>query len=106
MIDQWRSFGVPSVNKTEQGAYFTSIWWQTMCASLIIKHWYTQAYHQESKGLAEEAGQKNADFMRCVSLNSTNYWVRLLFQVLDVDHDTPTTCALFRTKWFSCGTDL
>ena len=86
---QWRTFGVPSVITTDQGAQFTSSWWQSMCAMLGIRQAWSQAYFHNTNGRAERAGQQLIERIRKIQIDEGFTWVDALPQILDRLHDTP-----------------
>jgi hypothetical protein len=55
---QWKSFGIPSIITSDQCSYFASQWINTMCASLGIRHCFSQAYHHQANDRTEMVGQQ------------------------------------------------
>lgn len=86
---QWRPFGIPSKISSDQGSHFTGAWWHTMCATLGIRHAFSQAYHHRANGRVERAGQEILERLRKLSTNHQVNWVEVLPQVIDRYHDTP-----------------
>jgi hypothetical protein len=60
----WRPFGVPTTITSDQGSHFVSVWWKDMCALMGIRIAYSQAYHHQSNGRAEVAGQQLRERLR------------------------------------------
>ena len=85
---QWRPFGIPSVITTDQGSQFANTWWQTMCATLGIRHAFSQAYHHRANGRAEMAGQQLMEVLRKIHVEEKISWVEALPIALDRIHDT------------------
>ena len=88
LLKEWRTFGIPSIVTTDQGSHFISEWWKTMCAELGIRQAYSQAYHHQSNGRAEMAGQQIKEILRKVTIEEELTWVEALPRVLDRIHDT------------------
>ena len=88
MLKEWRILGIPSILTSDQGSHFTGEWWRTMCAEMGIRHAYSQAYHHQSNGRVEVAGQQIKEIMRKILADHKKSWVEVLPQVLDRIHDT------------------
>ena len=59
MIRHWLTiFDVPAVICSDRGSQFVGIWFKTMCKHMVIRHAKTVAYHSQSNGRAEVAGQQ------------------------------------------------
>ena len=87
MLREWRPFGIPSVVTSDRGSHFTGAWWRTCCAELGIKHAYAHAYHHQSNGRAEVAGQQIKEVLRKILVEENLTWVEALPRVLDKIHD-------------------
>lgn len=60
-----------------------------MCATLGIRHAFSQAYHHRANGRVERAGQEILERLRKLSASHQVNWVEVLPQVVDRYHDTP-----------------
>ena len=80
MVERWwLPFGVPAQITTDQGPPFVGKWWKTVCASLGIRHVYSQAYHHAANGRAEVGGRYLQDLLRTLSVDNPGVtWVELL----------------------------
>jgi len=85
----WETFGVPSVNTSDQGPQFVGQWWKTMCAHLGIRVAYSQAYRAQANGRAEEAGKSIIRALRKIPAQGHANWVEVLPRVLRIYHYTP-----------------
>ena len=84
----WGELGVPSVITTDQGAQFTSQWFQTMCGRLGIRLAFSQAHRPQANGRAEVAGRTLQDLLRKIHQDSKANWVEALPRALRIHHDT------------------
>ena len=91
---QWRPFGIPSIITSHQGSHFVNAWWQNMCAQLGIRHAYSQAYHHQSNGRAEVAGQQLRERLRKLNVEERINSPEALPQTLDRLHDVFGECGL------------
>ena len=84
---QWNPFGVPSLITTDQGPHFISSWFKQICASLGIRQAYSHAYHHQSNGRAEVAGQQLMEILRKLQEEEQINWVDALPRTLRMIHD-------------------
>jgi len=85
----WRPFGIPGLITSDRGSHFVNAWWQTLCATLGIRHAFSQAYHHSANGRAEMAGQQIMEKLRKLNAEEQINWVEALPNVLDRYHDVP-----------------
>ena len=48
---------MPLPLSSDQGTHFTIAMWKTLCANLLIRQAFSQAYHHQANGRVEVAGQ-------------------------------------------------
>ena len=65
---QWRPFGIPSIIMTDLGPQFVSAWWETMCATLGIRHAFSHPYYHQTNGRAEKGGQQLIERLRKINV--------------------------------------
>ena len=87
MLEKWQIFGIPSIVTTDRGSHFTGTWWQTMCAELGIRHAYSHAYHHQSNGRVEVAGQQIKEILRKICIEEELTWVEALPQAIMRQND-------------------
>ena len=83
----WETFGIPSVITSDQGPHFAGKWWKTMCARLVIRQAYSQAYRPQANGRAEVAGKTVINSLRRLAAQGHRNWVELLPRALWAYHN-------------------
>ncbi len=89
MVNWWETFGLPAIITSYQGPQFVGQWWRTMCARLLIRQGYSQAYRPQANGFAEVTGKVLIGQMRKVWVEDHINWVEALPYILRVYHDSP-----------------
>ena len=91
MIRHWLTiFDVPAVICSDRGSQFVGTWFKPMCKHMGVRHARTVAYHSQSNGRAEVAGQQISEKFRQLHIDEPGRkWYNSLSRVPQAYHDLP-----------------
>jgi hypothetical protein len=87
----WDMCDVPYEVSSDQGGQFAGEWWRTLCSQLGVKQAFSQAYHHQANGMAENAGKRLQHMLRKLHSEEEEEvtWMELLLKAIRIQMDTP-----------------